>query len=412
MSSLRIEQAHAILWERMAAGPVVELPLQDALGKVLARPLSTDMDFPPFDRVAMDGFAVRGADTSGATADSPVTLDVVGLAAAGQPFDGSVGAGQATRDMTGAALPTGADAVIKVEDTDGYSDQQAVLYAPVVSGQNVARRAQDLHRGDVVLEPGVCLGSRHVQLIASSGHVQVPVIEPPTAGVCSTGDELVPPDRIPGPGQIRESNNPCVIAVLAESSIVCESMGALVDRREDLLEGLAAGLERFEILVISGGVSKGEKDLVKGVLRELGVELHFENLHLRPGHPATFGTHRSGAVFALPGNPVAVFVSLNTVFSAGLRRRLGYPTPTPPKAWGQLAFSYRRKGNRPMYLPVELKGSDEASLPRLLPTTHHGSGDFASLARADALAWLPDDRADFGIGETVEIRRLKPASSA
>jgi molybdopterin molybdotransferase len=411
MSSLRVEEARRLLWDTLQKGPTRRLPLAECLGSVLAEDLTSDLDFPPFDRVTMDGYAVRAQDLRSATREHPVTLEVVGGTLAGKPFEGTLAAGQAVKAMTGAVLPDSADAVVPVEATMGFDDAHATIFQAPAPGANVARRGEDSHSGEVLLRAGVHLTSRHIQTLASAGHAMVPVVTPPLAAVASTGDELVAIDEKPGPGQIRESNNACVRASLAEWGIPCTELGSFADEKVSLEQALREALERYELLVLSGGVSKGEKDLVKPVLEELGVELRFTSLHLKPGHPAVFGTHGKGVVFALPGNPVAVFTGLRAVFSAGLRKRLGYRTPTPPRAWGRLGFDFVRKGNRPNYLPVVLEESSKEDLPRILSTAHHGSGDFRSLAEADALAWFNDDRAAFSTGEPVEILRLDPFHS-
>ena len=411
MSGLSVEEARGKLWEALSPGPVVELPLNEAMGKVLAEDLHTDLAFPPFDRMAMDGYAVRAGDTSFATGDHPVRLKVIGAAFAGAVFDRALREGEAVRAMTGAPLPPGADAVVPVESTDGYDSTEAVIRQAAAPGDHIATAGEDLQRGDLVLEAGTHLSSRHVQALAASGHAMVPVVAPPVAAVLSTGDELVGIEAIPGPGQIRGSNGPSVMASLAEWGIECTDLGAVGDDEAELRSVLASALSRYELLVLSGGVSMGEKDRVKPVLRELGVELHFTSLHVKPGHPATFGTHEGGAVFALPGNPVSAYVGLRTIYSAGLRRRLGYRQPTPPRTWGVLDFNFDCNSNRPMYIPVSLHASKEASLPLLRSTSYHGSGDFSSLAKADALAWI-DEKRRWPRGTTVEILRLDPLHSA
>ncbi len=412
MSSLRVEEARRLLWDTLQKGPTLRLPLAECLGRVLAEDLTSDLDFPPFDRVTMDGYAVRAEDLCSATRDEPLSLEVCGSALAGVPFQGTLAAGQAVKAMTGAVLPEGADAVVPVEDTAGFQDTRAIIFRAPLPGANVARQGEDSRSGAVILRAGLHLTSRHVQTLASAGHAMVPVVAPPLAGVASTGDELVAIEEKPGPGQIRESNNACVRASLAEWGIPCTELGSFADERGSLKSALQEALRRYELLVLSGGVSKGEKDLVKPVLEELGVSLRFTSLHLKPGHPAVFGTHRGGMVFALPGNPVAVFTGLRAVFSAGLRKRLGYRSPKAPRAWGRLGFDFTRKGNRPNYLPVILEENSEGDLPRVLSTAHHGSGDFRSLAEADALAWFDDEKVAFAEGEVVEILRLDPLHSA
>jgi molybdenum cofactor synthesis domain-containing protein len=403
MRTLRLEEARALLWDTLTPGPVERRPALDAVGLVLAEDVRSDRPFPPYHRMAMDGYAVRAADTTGASPQAPVTLRVIGAVTAGAPTARRLERGTCMKAMTGGVLPEGADAVVRVEDTGGYSDERAEVYVAVEAGQNVAHRGEDLPQGEIVVPAGTRLGNHHVQALASTGCVEVPVIAPPSAAVLATGDELVPATAAPGPAQIRESNSACAVAVLADLGIEATALGIVSDNPRVLRERLPAALAQYELVVLSGGVSKGEKDFVKHALREAGVSLHFESLHLRPGHPSTFGTHAGGFVFALPGNPVAVFATLAWVFAVGLRRRLGYPTPMPPAQFGRLAFAAHRKGARPQLLPVRCHSDPEGGLPRLDPTGHRGSGDFVSLAQAQALAWLGDHQDRFGPGEVVPI---------
>jgi len=231
------------------------------------------------------------------------------------------------------------------------------------------------------------------------------VVAPPRVAVLATGEELVPPSRHPGPSQIRDSNSGSIRAALAAWGIAATDAGRVFDERAATAACLAEFLARFEVVVVSGGVSQGEHDHVKPALRDCGVELEFESLHLKPGHPTTYGRHAGGHVFALPGNPVAVMVTLSQVFGPGLRRRLGYPDPAPAPAWGRAAQDLVRRGPRPQFRPVRLEPR-ESDLPAVHVLPHHGSGDFVSLARADALVFLPADHARVEAGAPVRIHAL------
>ncbi len=411
MASITVDEARRILWEQITPGPVTHLPLHEAMGKVLAEDLRTDRSFPPFDRMAMDGYAVRSADTEGASAENPVRLEVIGEARAGRRFDGKLARGQAVRAMTGAPLPAGADAVVPVEDTAGWDEHEARIHRPVREGENIAHRGEDLNEGATILGRGTRLGTRHIPVLAAAGWSMVPVVAPPSAAVLSTGDELVDIADTPTPAQIRESNGPCVVASLAEWGIECEELGHVQDDRDTLRRAVDDALSHYELLVLSGGVSMGERDVVKEVLEDAGVRLHFTSLKVRPGHPAVFGTHPGGMVFALPGNPVSVFVSLRVVYSAGLARRLGHPSAPGPRGWGILDFDFNRNTDRDMYLPVSLHATQEPSLPLLRSTGYHGSGDFTALAAADALACLEGERRQWPRGTAVPILRLDPMHS-
>lgn len=407
METWTLPQARRHLWDSFRPGPVRARPWREALGLILAEDVVGDVDFPPYPRMAMDGYAVRAADVAGADPQAPVALRVVGEAAAGRAFPGEVQPGEAVKAMTGAPLPAGADCVVPIERTSGWSEEVATILAPVASGQHVAPRGEDLRAGEVVLGSGVRLGAHHVQALLSAGVESVPVFDPPSVGVFATGDELVPPSQRPGPSQIRESNSGGVRAILAGWGIEAHQFGRIGDTLDSTIEAVESALAAHEILVLSGGVSMGEHDHVKPALRACGVRLDFESLHLKPGHPTTYGRRDSRHVFALPGNPVAVFVTLTQVFGPGLRRRLGYPDPEPRARFGRLAEATRRRGPRPLFRPVRLE-AQEGDLPLVHALGHHGSGDFLSLARADALAFLPAERDRWDAGEVVRIHALPP----
>jgi len=402
MESWTLEQARALLWNAFRPGSTELREIPAALGLVLAEDLVSDLSFPPFDRIAMDGYAVRAADTLAASAESPVRLEVVGSAEAGRGFAGDVEAGQATKAMTGAPLPPGADAVVPIESTAGWSNATASIHAPVHAGDHVAPKGQDLSAGSIVLARGTRLAAHHVQALLSAGHPRVPIVAPPRVAILATGDEFVAPDQTPGQGQIRESNSGCGAAVFAQWCVPCELLGVLGDDLDATRVRLEAALRAYEIVVLTGGVSKGQLDHVKPALRACGVTLEFESLQLKPGHPTTYGRHAGGHVFALPGNPVAVFVTLTRVFGAGIRRRLGYLDPESPASFARAGEPLVRRGSRPQFVPVRLEGF-AGDLPTIHSTGHHGSGDFISLARADALAWLPVDAARYEVGQVVRV---------
>jgi molybdenum cofactor synthesis domain-containing protein len=220
--------------------------------------------------------------------------------------------------------------------------------------------------------------------------------------VLATGDELVAPHETPGPGQIRESNSTTILGILRAHGIPAVGLPACPDDLSSLSEACAAALDAHDLLVLSGGVSKGEHDHVKDALRACGVRLHFENLALRPGHPTTFGSRDDKAVFALPGNPVAVVATLSVVFAPGLRRWMG-ERAEGRRFQAELGFAHERRGNREQLLPVRLEEDLASGRRRAMRIAHHGSGDFVSLARADAFLRFPGDRSRFEAGELLEI---------
>ena len=273
--------------------------IEAARGRVLAAPLAAKLTQPPFDASAMDGFAVRKADII----KLPATLTVIGQAAAGHPFDGSVGSGEAVRIFTGAPVPAGADAIVIQEDTEHTPAQVTVRAGPIETG-HIRRRGFDFRTGDALLSAGRKLGPRELSLAAAMGHGAVSVHRRPLVGILSTGDELVAPGEQPGPGQIVSSNHLGVGALAELAGADVRQLGIARDTRDSLTSHVAKAAD-CDILVTIGGASVGDHDLVAPVLEARGMRLAFWKIALRPGKPLMFGRLGDTRVLGLPGNPVS-----------------------------------------------------------------------------------------------------------
>ena len=390
--------------DRVLRHAVVLPPEQVALaashGRVLARGAVADADVPPFDRCAMDGWAFRSADTRDAAA-APVRLRCVGTAPAGGSFAQDVGTGEAVRVMTGAPLPRGCDAVEARERVD--DEQTHVLVkAPVTAGQHVAPAGQDLRAGSEALAAGTLIGPAQVALLATLGHAEVAVHGRPLAAVVSTGDELVEVGERPGPGRIRNSNGP-MLAVLARM-LGCDPVHLLpvvADDHDRLATMLARGLAS-DLLLVSGGVSMGERDLVQVVLPELGVERIFHGVSIQPGKPLWFGRTERCLVFALPGNPVSALTTARLFAGAAVRRMRGLREPRPQFLRARLTDEVRRRSGRVGYLPGWARSSEDGSWS-CEPITSNGSADVVAASRANATWVAPAGRDVLERGAEVDV---------
>jgi len=378
---ISFEEALRLVSEK-APGPAaaVEVRLEGALGHVLADDLGSDTDLPPFDASAMDGYAVRSEDVRAA----PAALRLAGESKAGAPFEGRVLAGNAIAVYTGAVVPGGADAVIPIEATrrDGEVVQ---VFESLRPGQNVRKRAENLRAGEVAVPRGREIRPQETGLLASVGRTRIPVHRRPRVGILSTGDELVPPDRCPGPGQIRESNSLALRGLTLRAGgdpIVLETVrddpGAIRGRIE---EGL-----RHDLLLLTGGVSVGAYDFVAAALEDLGVSRHFHGVAVKPGKPVWFGTRGETAVFGLPGNPVSAFVLFVALVRTALDRRAGRGARDPFRR-ATFAGGPVRDDARTQLVPAVLEGADGTSRARALRWS--SSGDLVTLAGADALLRIP-----------------------
>ncbi|HEY1378169.1 MAG TPA: gephyrin-like molybdotransferase Glp [Gemmataceae bacterium] len=396
---IEVSEAQSVILRHARPLPPQPVPLGPAaLGRVLAEDVASDLDMPPYDKAMMDGYAVRAADLTA----GPRVLDVVEEITAGRTPTESVGPGQAARIMTGAPLPTGADAVVMVEQCEAM-DEAHVRVPRASAGQNIQPRARELRRGETVLSAGAVLRAQEVGLLAIVGRANVSAHPAPRVAVLATGDELVEPDQTPGPGQIRNSNGPMLLAQVAAAGGLPYGLGIARDDVEDLRRLVGEGL-KSDVLLLSGGVSAGKLDLVPDVLRESGVAAHFHKVRMKPGKPLFFGTRGDTLVFGLPGNPVSSFVCFELFVRPALRRLRGFPAGPPAFVPLPLAADSRYATDRPTYHPakVELAGVGES----VRPVPWHGSPDLRALTAADALVLFPAGDNAHRAGEPVPVLRL------
>ncbi|HWE61608.1 MAG TPA: gephyrin-like molybdotransferase Glp [Chloroflexota bacterium] len=318
---LTVEEAQAQLLAEIVALATEEAPLADTLDRVLARDVFADSDLPPFTNSAMDGYAVRAADTYGASAGAPRRLPVVGEIAAGDPGQDPLPEGAAMRIMTGAPVPPGADAVIQVELTRPL-EYGVELLAEVPVGASVRRAGGDVARGQRMLVAGTILHPGEMGLLAAEGFARVPVYRRPRVAILSTGDELVDVDQIPGPGQIRNSNATMLAAQVRRAGAEPIDLGVARDTREAVHAALDAG-RACDIFISSGGVSVGVYDVVKSVLEERGG-IQFWRVNMRPGKPVAFGRVDGVPFLGLPGNAVSSFVTFELFARPVLRKLAGH----------------------------------------------------------------------------------------
>jgi molybdopterin molybdotransferase len=362
--------------------PAREASLREALGAVLAEEVASDVDHPPFDRSMMDGYAVRAGD--------PGPWEAVEEIHAGRVPGLPWRPGACAKIMTGAPLPAGADAVQQVERTR-VEGGRVVFEAPVVAGQNVAPRGSEARAGQTLLRRGQRLRAAEIGILAAAGRTRVRIVTRPRVAVASTGDELVPPDERPGPGRIRNSNGFAIAAQVRELGLECDDLGIVRDDPEAIRAAVREGLKR-DVLLLSGGVSAGDRDLVVPALEAEGVRLALHKVAIKPGKPFCFAPR----VFGLPGNPVSSFV----IFEVFVRPYLGGLAGTDlarRRVRAALAGPSGRPQDRTRFVPARLRegGASVALLP------WQSSADLFALADANALVVLPAGAAP-AAGEAVD----------
>lgn len=400
---ISVTEAVSIVVERTETLTAERVPLDEALGRVLAEDVFADTDLPPFDRAQMDGYAVRSADLR----ETPARLRVVGEAAAGSGWRGTLRTGEAVRIMTGAPLPAGADSVQQVEVTREDEDGAFVLVERATeSGQFYLPRASEIRAGERVLEAGVPVNAARMAVLASFGCAEVPVRRRPRVAVLATGTELVQVAEKPGADQIRDSNSYSLAAYASLAGASVERLPFAGDDPALLRDEIARAAARSDVLVLSGGVSMGRYDFTKTALHELGAELFFERVALRPGKPTVFARLPGGTlVFGLPGNPVSVSVTFNLFARTALRAMQGVRDAAPSEETAILSRPAKGAAERASYLPAALSTDAEG---RLLaePLKWGGSSDFVAFARADALLVLPAGIKLAEAGRVVQVVRL------
>jgi molybdopterin molybdotransferase len=319
MALLPVADALAQLLEGSAPKPAELVALHEAAGRVLAEPLTALRTQPPFNASAMDGYAVRAADTSGPAR----LLKIIGQAPAGKQFSGHVGPGEAVRIFTGAPVPEGADAVLIQENAEAKNEHVRAL-EPVAAGRNIRRRGLDFNEGDVLLEQGRVLDAAALALAASANHPRLPVVAKPVVAIIATGDELLLPGSNPGPGQIISSNAYGVAPICAEAGAAVINLGIAEDRVVAIADLVAKALDaKADIIVTLGGASVGDHDLVHEALTQAGMSLSFWKIAMRPGKPLMFGRLGKASCIGLPGNPVASLLCTQLFIRPLVRRLAG-----------------------------------------------------------------------------------------
>jgi molybdenum cofactor synthesis domain-containing protein len=375
--------------------------VSEALGRVLAEDIIADSDLPPFDRAQMDGYAVRAADV----AHTPARLNIVGESAAGRGWHHEMNAGEAVRIMTGAPVPAGADAVQQVELTREPSGKEVEILEPVKPGRSIVRRAAEIKAGETVLRAGEDINAAMIATVASFGYAQVKVGRRPRVSVMATGSELVNVDEKPGADQIRDSNNYTIAAYAALAGATVNRLPLAVDDTEGLKKQIAGAAVQSDVLITSGGVSMGVYDFTKAALRELGAEIYFERVSLRPGKPTVFARLGNTLVFGLPGNPVSVAVTFNLFARTALRVMQRAQQAELIRETAVLERDLKGSIERESYLPAVLR-TDEKGTLLAAPLKWGGSSDFVAFARASALINVPAGVKMIEAGKAVMIVRL------
>ncbi len=369
---------------------IESVDLHAAIGRVLSKNIISDINMPPFDKAAMDGFAICESDINN-------QLTIIETVAAGQTPTKKVKKGEATRIMTGAPVPEGADFVIQVELSE-MADTEKVRFTGHPKN-NIIALAEDIKTGDTVLKKGQKIDARHIAVLASVGITKPMVYKQPKIGIISTGNELVEPQNKPGLSQIRNSNGHQLVAQALQCNALVEYFGIVEDNHKKTYNVIKKGVDTCDILLLTGGVSMGDFDFVPKIMTDLGINILFDRVAVQPGKPTTFGKKGDKFIFGLPGNPVSSFVQFE-IFVKPLLKKITNQQYKPDLVKLPLGADFkRRKSERKAFIPVKILDNSE-----VFTTEYHGSAHIYALPNANGLAVIEKGIKELKKGDLVDVR--------
>lgn len=400
MEHLSVSAAQQLILERVALSAIETVRMEQSLGRVLAGEVRANRDQPPYDVSAMDGYALRSADL----AALPAALEIIEDIKAGDMPRKTVLAGQCARIMTGAPVPQGTDAVIRVEDTELLSGTRVSIKVAVKAGNDIRVQGENMRNGEVVLAAGTEITPGVVGVLATVKCAEVQVYRRPRVAILSTGNELEGMNEAVDPNKIPDSNSYALMAQLQAMGIEPVLLGIARDDPAELADYLRRGLE-FDVLLVSGGTSVGVHDYVRPTIESLGVQMHFWRVTMKPGHPMAFGTTTKGSVFGLPGNPVSSMVCFEEFVAPALRRMMGHTRLHRRTVQATLSHPLKTSPGRTEFVRVLLSRQPDGSY-QARSTGAQGSGMLLSMARADGLLVASAANSGIAAGEQVTVQLL------
>ncbi|MFH1514337.1 MAG: gephyrin-like molybdotransferase Glp [bacterium] len=394
---ITINEARNIVFESLWTLDPIKLPLEFAAGLILSEDIKSDIDVPPFNKATMDGYAIHSAD-SGVGSE----LKIDRIIAAGQLSSNEVKRGHAVKIMTGAPVPPGIDSVIMVEQTSQIDEKTVKLESKIESGRNIAVQGEEIKTGDVILKKGTEISAPVAAVLAITGNADVPVYPKPSALILSTGSELIEINKKPGPGQIRESNSYGILTQCSRWSAAASRRPLAADNSKSLKGSIEDALElNPDIIILTGGVSAGDYDLVPELLKEMGVEILFHKVRQKPGKPILFGRTDEQLIFGLPGNPVAAFLGFELYIGPAIRRMMGQTQFETQIHEARLSGDMKVKSDR-FYLPqgVVKNIGGEWNMSSLVSK---GSADIFTVTKANSFMMLDEGNYVLSAGEKVKF---------
>lgn len=389
---ITIEEAYNIVLQNVYLLETEKVDFTVSLGRILAEDVRSDIEMPPFDKSAMDGYACRREDLKN-------QLEIIETIPAGKYPEKEVGKNQCAKIMTGAPIPNGADCVVPVEIAEEIADK-SVKVIEISNKNNISFQGEDVKKGDKVLEKGIKIGAQHIAVFAAVGYTNVLVYKQPKAGIISTGDELVEPQMKPSLSQIRNSNGYQLLAQVEACGAIANYVGIADDTFDDTYEKVSKALSENDIILLTGGVSMGSFDFVPKVLEKAGVKIDFDAIAVKPGKPTTFGMAGRKFCFGLPGNPVSSYMQFDLLVKPLIYKLMGQDYQ-PLDIKMPMGIDYhRRNAKRKAYFPVIIKNGE------IFPVDYHGSAHIHALSLAHGIASIEIGKQEIKKGEMIHVRQI------
>jgi len=401
--NISVEQAKSIILDGREKTDIIEIPILESLGHVLANDVKSHMDMPPFDRSPLDGYALMSEDTKDASIERPVVLDVIDYVPAGYVSSKKVKNGQALRIMTGAKIPEGADIVIKYEDTE-FTKEDVKIFSYTKSGANIVRRGEDIKCGETVLAKGKVIQPADIGILATLGMSKVQVYAKLKIGILATGDELVEVDKKLDEGKIRNSNSYTLAAQIIRSGGDPEILGICKDDIGEISEKLKSALEKYDMIITTGGVSVGDADLVKEAFKKIGAEILFWKVQVKPGSPITVAKYNNKFLFGLSGNPAAASITFEQFVRPAVLSLMGRENVDLIKVKSVLKSNFNKIRNHSRYVRAVTYYKDGGFFT-LLPDKH-SSGVLSSLSGINSLLLIKAGEGPYKSGDIIEVELL------
>ena len=393
---IKIDKAMNIILENTKTMKLVEMDIVNSLNKVLGEDIHSNDTLPPFDKSAMDGYALKSYDTI--TSDNEVKLDIIGIIKAGDYYEGEIKSKQAIKIMTGAPLPKGADTIIEIEKVEVEGDK-LIIKDFVKINNHIIKRGEEIKQGDLALEKGKIIRPSEIGLLASLGYSKIKIYAPPIVAILATGDELIGIDEKLEKGKIRNSNEYSLIAMIKNVGGIPLSLGVIEDDKEVLKERMIFAMNNADIIISSGGASAGDFDFIEDVLGEIGADIKFTRISLKPGKPVTFATSKEKLFFGLPGNPLSLITTFEAFVNPCIKKIMGRNINKKDEFAVILANDFKIKKGRTNHIYVDIKSDGENYYAHELGS--QCSNHLMTLSCSNGIIIVPEDCESVKKGEVL-----------